>query len=175
MSEISRNSKTTTVESNMKSEHNLYLACEDSSPRAFFFCTFSSCPLSFYCKLTLSLLLSLSQYRQPLVVFSTRLHKTHTLQRTSHVVLLMASGILGCQWTWRDAWVPLRACECKLTFLSVTDTYVRTLREYCNSLFFHCKNIFVHRKRMKIIYTNKILQRKFFRQPHASDHIPALP
>ena len=34
-------SRTTTVESNMKSEHNLYLACEDSSQRAFFFCTFS--------------------------------------------------------------------------------------------------------------------------------------
>ena len=34
-------SRTTTVESNMKSEHNLYLACEDSPQRAFFFCTFS--------------------------------------------------------------------------------------------------------------------------------------
>ena len=41
MSEISQSSRTTTVESNMKSEHNLYLACEDSPPRAFFFCTFS--------------------------------------------------------------------------------------------------------------------------------------
>ena len=30
-----------TVESNMKSEHNLYLACEDSPQRAFFFWTFS--------------------------------------------------------------------------------------------------------------------------------------
>ena len=34
-------SRTTTVELNMKSEHNLYLACEDSPQRAFFFCTFS--------------------------------------------------------------------------------------------------------------------------------------
>ena len=41
MSEISQSSKTTMVESNMKSEHNLYLACEDSPQRAFFFCTFS--------------------------------------------------------------------------------------------------------------------------------------
>ena len=41
MSEISPSSRTTTVESSMKSEHNLYLACEDSPQRAFFFCTFS--------------------------------------------------------------------------------------------------------------------------------------
>ena len=34
-------SRTTTVELNMKIEHNLYLACEDSPQRAFFFCTFS--------------------------------------------------------------------------------------------------------------------------------------
>ena len=34
-------SRKTTVESNMKSEHNLYLACEDSPQRAFFFRTFS--------------------------------------------------------------------------------------------------------------------------------------
>ena len=53
-------SRTITVESNMKSEHNLYLACEDSPRRAFLFCTFScSCPLSFYCTLT-SLLLFLN-------------------------------------------------------------------------------------------------------------------
>ena len=37
MSEISQSSRTTTVESSMKSEHNLYLACEDSPQRAFFF------------------------------------------------------------------------------------------------------------------------------------------
>ena len=41
MSEISQSPRTTTVESNTKSEHNLYLACEDSPQRAFFFCTFS--------------------------------------------------------------------------------------------------------------------------------------
>ena len=35
-------SRTTTVESNMKSEHtDLYLACENSPQGAFFFCTFS--------------------------------------------------------------------------------------------------------------------------------------
>ena len=39
MSEISKSSRTTTVKPNMKSEHNLYLACEDL--RVFFFCTFS--------------------------------------------------------------------------------------------------------------------------------------
>ena len=125
MSEISQTLRTTTVESSMKSEHTLYLACEDSPPHAFFFWTFSS----FYCKLTLSLLLSLSQYRQPLVVFSTRLHTTRTLQRTSRVVLLMASGILGCQWTWRDAWVPLHACECNWHSLAwQTHTY-----EHCEN------------------------------------------
>ena len=37
MSEISWSSRTTTVESSMKSEHNLYLACEDSPQHAFFF------------------------------------------------------------------------------------------------------------------------------------------
>ena len=40
--EISQSSKRT---SNMKSDHNLYVACEDSPQRTFFFC----CPLSFYC------------------------------------------------------------------------------------------------------------------------------
>ena len=40
MSEISQSSRMTTVESSIKSEHNLYLAWEDS-PRAFFFRTFS--------------------------------------------------------------------------------------------------------------------------------------
>ena len=38
MSEISQSSRTTTVESSIKSEHNFYLACEDSPLRAFFFC-----------------------------------------------------------------------------------------------------------------------------------------
>ena len=41
MSEISQSSRTTTVESSIKSEHNLYLACEDSPQRAFLFCTLS--------------------------------------------------------------------------------------------------------------------------------------
>ena len=41
MSEIRQSSRTTTVESSIKSEHNLYLACEDSPQRAFFFCAFS--------------------------------------------------------------------------------------------------------------------------------------
>ena len=38
MSQISQSSRTTysTVESNIKSEHNLHLACEDSPQRAFF-------------------------------------------------------------------------------------------------------------------------------------------
>ena len=39
-------SRMTTVESNMKSEHNLFLTCEDSPQRAFFFCTFSCFRLS---------------------------------------------------------------------------------------------------------------------------------
>ena len=37
MSEISRSSRMTTVESSMKSEHDLYLGCEDSPQCAFFF------------------------------------------------------------------------------------------------------------------------------------------
>ena len=41
MSQISQSSRATTVESNMKNERNLYLACEDSSQHAYFFCTFS--------------------------------------------------------------------------------------------------------------------------------------
>ena len=94
MSEISRSSRTTTVESSIKSEHNLYLACEDSPQRALFFLhflLFSSCPLSFY--YTLTLLHSLSQCCQPSAAFSTRLHTTHTLRRTSRVVL----PVLDCQ------------------------------------------------------------------------------
>ena len=35
MSKIIQSSRTTTVESNMKSEHNLYLACEDSMLSSF--------------------------------------------------------------------------------------------------------------------------------------------
>ena len=41
MSEIRQSSRTTTVESSMKSEHNLYLAREDSPRRASQVCTFS--------------------------------------------------------------------------------------------------------------------------------------
>ena len=93
MSEISRSSRTTTVESSMKSDHNLCLACEDSTTCFLLlnFLLFSSCPLSFYC--TLISLLSLSQCRQPSAAFSTRLRKTRTLQRTSRVVL----PFLDCQ------------------------------------------------------------------------------
>ena len=82
-----------TVESNMKSEHNLYLACEDSTTCFLLlnFLLFSSCPLSFYC--TLTSLLSLSQCRQPSAGFSTQLRKTRTLWRTSCVVL----PFLDCQ------------------------------------------------------------------------------
>ena len=88
-------SRTTTVESNIKSEHNIYLACEDSPQPAFFFCTFSCSRLalfnSFYC--TLTSLLSLSQCRKLSAAFSTRLRKMRTLQRTNRVVL----PVLHCQ------------------------------------------------------------------------------
>ena len=80
---------TTAVESNMKREHNLYLACEESPQRAFFFLLFSSCPLSFYC--TLTSLLSFSQCRKLSAAFSTRFRKTRTLWRTNCVVLLPLS------------------------------------------------------------------------------------
>ena len=60
MLEISQSSRMTTVESNMKSEHNLYLACEDSTCFLLLHSfLFSSCPLSFYCTWT-SLLSSFS-------------------------------------------------------------------------------------------------------------------
>ena len=36
------------------------------------------------------------------------------------------------------------------------------IKVYRNSLF-HCKNVFVHRKSMKIIFTNIIIQRKFYK------------
>ena len=90
--EMSERSRTTTVESSMKSEHNLYLACEDSTTCIFLlsFLLFSSCPLSFYC--TLALLLSLNAAR-PSAAFSTRFCKTHMLRRTSRIVL----PFLNCQ------------------------------------------------------------------------------
>ena len=59
---------------------DLYLACEDSMCFLLLhFLLFSSCPPSFYC--TLTLLLSLSQCRQPSAAFSTRLRKARTLRR----------------------------------------------------------------------------------------------
>ena len=93
MSEISQSSRTTTVESNMKSEHILYLACEDSTAcfLLLHFFLFLSCPYSIYC--TLTSLLSLSQCRQPSAAFSTQLRKIGTLWRTSCIVL----PVLHCQ------------------------------------------------------------------------------
>ena len=55
------------------------------------FLLLSSCALRFYC--TLTSLLSLSQCCQPSAAFSTRLRKTCTLRRTSHIVL----PFLDCQ------------------------------------------------------------------------------
>ena len=117
MAKISQSSRMTAVESNMKSEHNLYLACEDTTTcfLLLHFLLFSSCPISFYCALTS--LLSLSQCHQPLAAFSTRLRKyvrcggQATLSYLSSMVkkrrsslsfitrLGMASGILMCQCT----------------------------------------------------------------------------
>ena len=75
------------VESNTNSEHDLYLAYEDST--TFFlllnFLLFSSCPLSFYC--TLTSLLSLSQCRQLSATLSTRL-------RNEGSIALMRSAII---------------------------------------------------------------------------------
>ena len=84
---ISQSSRTTTVEANMKSEHNLYLACESSTTcfLLLHFLLFSSCPLSFYC--TLTLLLSLSQCCELSAAFSTQLRKIRMLRRTSRIVL----------------------------------------------------------------------------------------
>ena len=73
MSKISQSSKTT-VESSMKSEHNLYLACEDSTTCIFLlsFLLFSSCPLSFYCTLTLLLSLNAANHRLHSVLDSAK-------------------------------------------------------------------------------------------------------
>ena len=58
------------------------------------------CPLGFCFFCTLTLLLSLSPCRQPSDAFSTRLHKTRTLRRTSRAVPphppLSRSAILPC-------------------------------------------------------------------------------
>ena len=87
---ISQSSRTM-VESNMKSQHNLYLACEDSLQRTFFFCTFScsllatTSPLGFYCTLTSFIAFSFSVSFSVSAAFSTRLCKTCTLRRTSRL------------------------------------------------------------------------------------------
>ena len=126
---VSPSSRRTTVESNMKVIPGLWR----HSTTCFFllhFLLFSSCPLAglgLFC--TLTSLLSLSQRRQPLATF-TRLCKTRVpcgrsavLSSTSSIVLPQPSTsiISAC-----DAWVPKHACECKLTFLSMTDAYIHT-------------------------------------------------
>ena len=59
------------------------------------FIWFSSCPLGFFC--TLTLLLSLSQCRQPSAAFSTQLRKTRTL-RCPPRPPLSRSAVLACPW-----------------------------------------------------------------------------
>ena len=123
-------------------EHNLYLACGDSPQRAFFFCTFSHSLLALLASFVdwLCSLLSLSQCHQPLAAFSTQLRKTRTLQMASSAVLRILHcqeapfffvlhrhlnrQCMWCMSSW--AYVHVSANECKLTFLSITDTYVRT-------------------------------------------------
>ena len=93
-----QSSRTTT---NVKSEHNLYMACEDSQQRAFYFCTFSCSRLALLASLYIDFVafsfscqlyyLCLSQCCQPSAAFSTRLCKTRTLRRTNRVVLYPSS------------------------------------------------------------------------------------
>ena len=145
-----------TVESNIKSEHNLYLACEDSQQCAFFFCTFSCSLLALLAStvhwLCCFLFLNATNHWLHSVLDSAKhvhcggpamlsypfsiVKKRHS-SLSSTTRLGMTSGILECQCTWRMSY--LRAHEHKLTFLSVTDTYIRTyvhtyIRTYVRTL-----------------------------------------
>ena len=128
----------------VKTLHSVYLTCKDSTActwlvktpqRDFFFCTLSGFLIAFLA----SFVHQLSQCRQPLAVFSTQLCKTHMLRRPSCAVLrvlhcqeLSSFHVLNLhrQCTWRMSfWASMHVSansECKLTFLSVTRTYVRT-------------------------------------------------
>ena len=52
VSEISQSSRSTTLESNMKNEHKLYLVCEDNVLSLFSLTLVLFCPLIFYCTFT---------------------------------------------------------------------------------------------------------------------------
>ena len=88
-----------------KSEYNLYLACEDSPQRTFFFCTFSffSCPLSFYYTLTM-LLFSFSALDSKHVHCGgpTTLSSPYFIVKKRHFSLSSSLGILACQCTWHS-------------------------------------------------------------------------
>ena len=99
---------TTTVESNMKSEHNLYLGCEDSPQRAFFFCTFScsrlALILSFYCTLTslLSLLNAANRRLRSVLDSAKRAHcgGPTALSYPSSIVKKRRSSLSSIAYTW---------------------------------------------------------------------------
>ena len=119
------------------SEHNLYLACEDSPQRAFFFCTFSCSRLALLAP-TVPWLLFLNapnrQLRsvldsanayvaedQPLCPTRPPLSRSAVLPCPPSLVARLGirhSSVL-CQCTWRK----FRGMR-NLTFLSVTHTYI---------------------------------------------------
>ena len=85
----------TTVESNMKVSiiYTWLVKTLHNVPSSFAISLVLYCPLGLGLFCTLTLLLSVSQCRQPSAAFSTRLHKTRTLRRTSRAVL----PVLHCQ------------------------------------------------------------------------------
>ena len=137
----------TTVKSNMKSEHNLYLACEDSPQHAFFFCTFSCFCLALLAS-TVPWLLFLNATNRWLhsaldSAKRVRCGGPTALSYLSCVVKKYRSSLSSiasgyamhprphtCQCTWRMSSVMYEFRDVhKLTFPLVTETYVRTLWE----------------------------------------------
>ena len=115
------------------SEHNLYLACEDSPQHACFFCTFC-CSLLALLASTVHWLrcFSLSQCRQQSAAFSISTQQNTyvvgwpaALSSGSSIVnsavLPSLSSISLLVYVMHE--FPERACECKLTFLSNVGWY----------------------------------------------------
>ena len=122
-------------------EHeSVYLACEDSPQRAFSFAGFLPALMASFVHWLCCFLISVANHRLRSALNSA---KICTLWRTSHIVFLILhcqeapffpvldlhrqctidmSYIYECTWCMSFE----RARECKLTFLSMTDTYVCT-------------------------------------------------
>ena len=118
-----------------ESEHNLHLAFGDS-PRAFFFCSFS-CSLfaflaSFVHWLCCFLFLSVAKCWRHSALNSTKYLCCGGPAALSSTSSIVKKTILPCPWPPSSVHVTheflsmhVSANECKLTFLSMTDTYLR--------------------------------------------------